>query len=837
MLSFKRQFIVTLIILTIQIFLITVILSNSAVAQNNSSPKKSEPSKTEPKKPEPPKPEPKVQRIAGLNAKFIFAIISDGGNGAWIGTEDEGVFHYNANGKITQYTTKNGLGDNNAYALAIDKLGRLWVGHLNKGVSVFNGKDWKNYDVVDGPIGERIFDIKVCPKDGDVWLATSAGLSRYKIDANKWEHLTREDGLLEDQASTLAFKSDGTLIVGTQCHGLAIFNRNARGEYKHSKNIVAPNRFGPNNCSPVPLTPMGAGLPSNLINDILVTKNSDVETIWIATNAGLVKANDSLKQLEYWRGKDYANKVRGLYGGAPKDWKEAPKEITNQLLSEDYLTCLDEDDQGVVWIGTRQNGTIVADPKTGKKSLGNPKAMGYPDNFVTKILNLDGGDYLIGFDGGGVVKSIKPYQLVDRKPAKTKFNKAKIFSVAQNDFPKMPLEIKPPTIEELKAMQVKLDKLKKPLPKNYAEYYGEDWKTQGDWCGHYGRIHAILCGTSAPMDHCYFRPIFFGDIRSFIGPHSRPNDTLRRWVHWLQTDNPKTLYSPTDGYRRQAEWDDHGEAYPWYNDGPDIWYYFRAEKEAGIFNLGMYFFNKDGHEHGNRCRDYIIEVYSTQVKWKDWEINPLRESKEFAKLGEKMTRESKLLCRTRVRDFWGGVHKSFSVKAPGLYMIKIDRNYSLNTIVSSVTIDRLTGTGKRIEKIGLPIPMEIEYSPLPIPEEFISPLSQEAANVWNRFESANEKTNGQITYKPMRIAVLRAALSAAPKDMPIEHYDVTLAESLRWRLKQWNPKMRKEFQEAITEGRKRYAEKYPDVVKRQEEQLRKRKDGTWKYPLEGVTSE
>ncbi|MDR2169722.1 MAG: hypothetical protein LBP59_06240 [Planctomycetaceae bacterium] len=51
-------------------------------------------------------------------------------------------------------------------------------------------------------------------------MATSAGISRYKIDSDNWKHLTREDGLIEDQASTLAFKNDGTLIVGTQCHRL-----------------------------------------------------------------------------------------------------------------------------------------------------------------------------------------------------------------------------------------------------------------------------------------------------------------------------------------------------------------------------------------------------------------------------------------------------------------------------------------------------------------------------------------------------------------------------------------------------------------------------------------
>ncbi|MDR1477674.1 MAG: hypothetical protein LBJ00_01900, partial [Planctomycetaceae bacterium] len=352
----KKRFIVTLIISAIQIFLSILILSNFSIAQDKTEAKKIEPT---------------VQRIAGLNAKFIVALIDDGEGGAWIGTEDEGVFHCNiSNGKIMQFTTKNGLGDNNGYKLAIDKLGRLWVGHLNTGVSVFNGKDWKNYDVVDGPIGERIFDIKICPVDGDVWIATSAGISRYKIGTNDWEHLTREDGLLEDQASALAFKIDGTLIVGTQCHGLAIFNRTIKGEYKHAKNIVAPERFGVGNCSPVPLAPMGKDLPSNLINDIIVTKNSTEQTIWIATNAGLVKSNESLTKLEYWRGKDYAAKVRGLYGGAPKDWKEAPKEILSLLLPEDHLTCLAEDEQGVIWIGTWQNGMVIADQKSGKNSYG-----------------------------------------------------------------------------------------------------------------------------------------------------------------------------------------------------------------------------------------------------------------------------------------------------------------------------------------------------------------------------------------------------------------------------------------------------------------------------------
>jgi hypothetical protein len=62
----------TLFILAITMFSIIVI------AQTNSDAKP---------------PESKVEKIAGLENKFIVALISDGNDGAWIGTEDEGVFH------------------------------------------------------------------------------------------------------------------------------------------------------------------------------------------------------------------------------------------------------------------------------------------------------------------------------------------------------------------------------------------------------------------------------------------------------------------------------------------------------------------------------------------------------------------------------------------------------------------------------------------------------------------------------------------------------------------------------------------------------------------------
>ncbi|MDR1925142.1 MAG: hypothetical protein LBQ66_12290 [Planctomycetaceae bacterium] len=632
-------------------------------------------------------PESTVEKIAGLNAKFIVALISDGEGGAWLGTEDEGVFHWQADGKVSQFTKKNGLGDNNGYALAIDKLGRLWVGHLNTGVSVFNGKDWKNYDVVDGPIGERIFDIEICPKDGDVWMATSAGISRYKIDDDSWEHFTREDGLLEDQASALAFLDDGTLIVGTQCHGLAIFNRFANGIYRHKRNITAPDRFG-QNISPVPLVPSGNFFHSNLINDILVAQNapdSKSQGIWIATSTGLIKANNDLTKFEFWRGKDYADKVHGLWGGTPKDFKPAPKEIMDQLLPEDYLTCLAEDLQGVIWIGTRQNGFVVADQKTGQRATGTPKGSGLPDNFVTKLLLLKDGNYLIGFYGGGVVKSKNPFELVTRKPIKKPTSKIRpTFSVAQNDFPKLPQAMRLPTAEELRSTYYQLKKMPVESKPPSLLVLNDDWRTKGDWIDRYGRFAAVLCAQAGGGLN-FYDGYFAEDIETAggIGRNFKAKkDSLRHWIHWLESDDKRVLQCSNLGGRRQSSWDDHKEVYPITLDGPHI--YVTCKMPTGKYSVSLYFFNKDGHDGSNRLRDFVVSAALLNLS--DGDFEKIRN--EEASI-EPLFLQAPIVAKTRVKDFWGGEYKRFyvDVKDNKYAVFKIDSNYSFCTIVSGVFFD------------------------------------------------------------------------------------------------------------------------------------------------------
>lgn len=127
-------------------------------------------------------------------AGFIHSCVRDPFTGhLWVGTEAAGAWCFDG-AKWARHTTKTGLVDDNVHAIAVDHQRRVWVGHAHRGVSVFDGKTWRNYDALVGPLGSRIFTIKVCPtgpRSGEVWIASDAGVTRYWPKDDSWTHVTR----------------------------------------------------------------------------------------------------------------------------------------------------------------------------------------------------------------------------------------------------------------------------------------------------------------------------------------------------------------------------------------------------------------------------------------------------------------------------------------------------------------------------------------------------------------------------------------------------------------------------------------------------------------------
>lgn len=284
---------------------------------------------------------------AAAQGKQVTSLMADAQGRVWAGTEENGVWAASGTdeGKgWTHYGVKDGLGEEDVTALVCDTKGRLWAGHRSAGVSVFNGQAWKSYDAAHGPLGSHVFALAVSPRDGDVWIGTDAGLTRYSAVKDTWKYYTRAEHLPSDQIQALAFDAKGTLYVGTQCDGLAIGT--PADDYASWQHLIGPTRPG--------LSPSGPGFPDCRITALLTTRDGSV---YAGTPTGLTGSQDGGKSWTYLRGKDWYKKVEGRTGTVPTDLAPVP----TPTLSEDYVSALAEDSAGRLWIGHSAKGVEVAD--------------------------------------------------------------------------------------------------------------------------------------------------------------------------------------------------------------------------------------------------------------------------------------------------------------------------------------------------------------------------------------------------------------------------------------------------------------------------------------------
>jgi hypothetical protein len=593
---------------------------------------------------------------------FITCLCRDRHGCVWVGTEDHGVWRWGGEG-WTQFTAADssaGPGDDDIYALCGDRRGRVWVGTLRHGVAVYNGRQWRSYGPEQGLAGSRVFALATCPTDGDVWIATEGGLTRYSLTHDTWRTYSRLDGLPSDAISCLAFRHNGDLYVGTQADGIAMAT--ARSGYGVWHGVRGPSRM--------PDVPDGRGLPSALINCLIVAHDG---SIYAGTDVGLARSRDGGGHWRFLRGTDWADMVKGEWHG-PK-----PQETYDpgDRLSEDYVTALAEGGPGLLYVGHRRTGLDVFNEQTGFNWPPGVATLTVPGtDDVSALLPQPSGTTLIGYYGGGMgmlwpADRPKPVSLLPDTP-----------------HPPLPTPATPPTLTQMNAL-LRTVQAVPPDPHEmqpHAVTLDDDWTTQGDWLGRYGRYWADLCAFfhPIPLDYLWgagWEPV---DYALTQGPQHDPGDSLRYWLQWRYTDDPRVLEIPPtylhsrvlDGYttwavdRRETEVDDHGENYDHFRSGLNI--YATVTVPPGLYTLSCYEFNKDGHDGDNRFRDYRFSV-RPHVGMEMQDVTDFDDAPEWA--------------HGRVRNFWGGVWKRFLVRGPVTLTVEIGRNHSFNTILPAVMLD------------------------------------------------------------------------------------------------------------------------------------------------------
>lgn len=673
-------------------------------------------------------------------AQFVTAMVSDGHGGAYVASEDSGIYHYLPGSAWQHYDKANspGLISNHIYSLCLDAKGRLWAGTLRHGVCVYNGQTWRHYGLLNGPLGCHVVAITSNPYDRSVWMCTEAGISIYETGKHKWRYLPQATPEKTDDISAdglppnpdcVAFNTDGVAFVGTQCNGLAI----GYPPYRSWWMVKGPWKM--------PITPFGKGLPSNLINAVVAGKHG---RIYVATDEGLAWDNPGDPYVfQYERGRDYAAKVKGLWR-PPARFKMPSRAFLNHLLPGDHVTCLAVDHLGELWLGTWRNGMWIDTlnhrvPRQGQIRELTPgvrrfsgallarrrwwvrsiqlKKSGVHDItsvigpqppapnisrfvlnmfYVSAILPLADGQVLLGHYGCGVtVGRLVPQTLLGRIVGTAD---RWVSDLEPGPFwhANLPAPAKAPTSRQLETLYENLLENNIPQKSDGPRVIPitDDWRTQGSWLGRYGRYWACLFACcSSPPDYVWSPASITLDHFEQIGPHHAKRDSVRYWVQWLATTKNRVLELPEiyldsrvlmhltnwDVDRRESEIDDHGEAYPTTWQGPDLYVYLHIP--PGAYTLSLYFFNKDGHSQEDRNRDYVVSML------------PLAASHHFGKLFSLDTAPLARMhgtAQAQVVNFWGGLWKRFLVRGPMKLAIRVAKNCSFDTILQAAMLDPLS---------------------------------------------------------------------------------------------------------------------------------------------------
>jgi ligand-binding sensor domain-containing protein len=234
----------------------------------------------------------------GLPDNNVNGVAVDRHNNKWFATQS-GVAKFNDT-IWTVYKKTEGVIDNDISCIAIDSSGNIWAGTAF-GVSKFDGTGWTSYTADSGLINNTVTCITVAP-DGSVWFGTGSGLSH--LTGSAWTNYDSLPGN-NNAVSCMAFETGGRLWIGTWLGGAVTFNGSV---FSH---VICDS------------------LVSTSITSVAIDKDNNK---WLGTYSSGITVLDNSDQWKLnYRSKD------GLYNNYIQDIKVDPKNTVWIGMYADYI--------------------------------------------------------------------------------------------------------------------------------------------------------------------------------------------------------------------------------------------------------------------------------------------------------------------------------------------------------------------------------------------------------------------------------------------------------------------------------------------------------------------
>ena len=226
-----------------------------------------------------------VQINTDYNANRLMVIYEDKNQGLWIGA-DNGLYHSKSldiKAPFTRYDrhSKGPLAPNNdaIFSILHDSRGHYWFGSNGGGLYHWNPltEKFNTYLTKDGLAGNTVTGILEAD-NGEIWLSTNKGLSRFDTHLRNFKNFTTQHGLPSNVFSLAANKrlSTGELAFGSAA-GLTVFNPKDIYQNTHAPNVVI-TQFSLFNRPIIPFEDNDFGRPPLLTQQINYTSKITLES-------------------------------------------------------------------------------------------------------------------------------------------------------------------------------------------------------------------------------------------------------------------------------------------------------------------------------------------------------------------------------------------------------------------------------------------------------------------------------------------------------------------------------------------------------------------------------
>ena len=296
-----------------------------------------------------------VNQIVALNAHEL--LVATGG---------KGVYKLDVNTYISEpyitadYSSYNGMNGNNINDVYVDEEDRIWLANYPTGITIRNNR-YGSYDLIKHSLGntrslvnDQVHDV-VEDSDGDLWFATSNGISFYQTDTKEWRSFFSSfDPVPNDENHiflALCEVSPGVMWAGGYTSGI----------YK----IEKKKGFKVTYLSPAAM----AGVrPDQYIYDIKKDSGGD---IWSGGYYHLKRINLETKNVRLYPGVSSITTIQekddrlmwigtrmGLY---LLDKESGSYRYIDLPVESPYICALYQREDGILYIGTRGAGLLVYD--------------------------------------------------------------------------------------------------------------------------------------------------------------------------------------------------------------------------------------------------------------------------------------------------------------------------------------------------------------------------------------------------------------------------------------------------------------------------------------------